>query len=120
MTALLTLPRIERLLPDKRFSVDSTLVKASASMKIFRHKDGRDGPPSPTDAGGGGTRHQHHICHFVIDARYTEARSRAIWRSLRRCRTIRNWGVFVDWLQTEPNDLHTPTGQARRRTAKSK
>jgi hypothetical protein len=47
MTAVLTLPRVQGLLSDEHFSVDGTLIKAWASMKSFRRKDGRDEPPAP-------------------------------------------------------------------------
>ena len=39
-------PAIKRLLSTEHFSVDGTLIDAWASMKSFRRKDGRDGPPS--------------------------------------------------------------------------
>ena len=47
MTAVLNLPQIQTLVSDEHFSVDGTLIKAWASMKSFRRKDGRDEPPSP-------------------------------------------------------------------------
>lgn len=53
MAAVLQLPRIEALLSDEHFSVDGTLIKAWASMKSFRRKDGKDAPP---DSGRNGER----------------------------------------------------------------
>jgi transposase len=47
MAAVLQLPRVEALLSDEHFSVDGTLIKAWASMKSFRRKDGKDEPPDP-------------------------------------------------------------------------
>jgi len=47
MAAVLQLPRIEALLSDEHFSVDGTLIKAWASMKSLRLKDGKDEPPGP-------------------------------------------------------------------------
>jgi hypothetical protein len=50
--AVLTQPRVKRLLSTEHFSVDGTLVEAWASMKSFRPKDGSGEPP----AGGGRNR----------------------------------------------------------------
>ena len=47
MSAVLTLPQVTGLLSDEHFSVDGTLIKAWASMKSFRRKDGQDEPPAP-------------------------------------------------------------------------
>jgi transposase len=47
MAAVLSLPRVQGLLSDEHFSVDGTLIKAWASMKSFRRKDGDDEPPAP-------------------------------------------------------------------------
>ena len=47
MTAVLNLPQVKALLSDEHFSVDGTLIKAWASMKSFRRKDGNDEPPAP-------------------------------------------------------------------------
>jgi len=47
MSAVLNLPRVQALVSDEHFSVDGTLIKAWASMKSFRRKDGNDEPPSP-------------------------------------------------------------------------
>jgi transposase len=49
LAAVLSRPRVKRLLSSDHFSVDGTLIEAWASMKSFRPKDGSDGPP----AGGG-------------------------------------------------------------------
>jgi transposase len=45
--ALMSLPRVRRLLSSEHFSVDGTLIDAWASMKSFRRKDGSDEPPAP-------------------------------------------------------------------------
>ena len=45
LTAVLTQPRIKRLLSSEHFSVDGTLIEAWASMKSFK-------PQEPPDAGG--------------------------------------------------------------------
>jgi IS5 family transposase len=47
MSAVLNLPRVQALVSDEHFSVDGTLIKAWASMKSFRRKDGNDEPPAP-------------------------------------------------------------------------
>jgi len=47
MDAVLNLPRVKALLSDEHFSVDGTLIRAWASMKSFRRKDGSDEPPTP-------------------------------------------------------------------------
>lgn len=44
LAALLTEPRVKRLLSHEHFSVDGTLLDAWASMKSFRPKDGSGGP----------------------------------------------------------------------------
>jgi transposase len=49
LAAVLSRPRVKRLLSSDHFSVDGTLIEAWASMKSFRPKDGSDEPP----AGGG-------------------------------------------------------------------
>ena len=46
LCAVLTQPRVKRLLSTEHFSVDGTLIEAWASMKSFRPKDGSDEPPS--------------------------------------------------------------------------
>src|SRR5262245_29206919 len=45
LAALLTEPKVNRLLSHERFSVDGTLLDAWASMKSFRPKDGSGNPP---------------------------------------------------------------------------
>lgn len=50
--AVLTQPRVKRLLSTDHFSVDGTLVEAWASMKSFRPRDGSGEPPE----GGGRNR----------------------------------------------------------------
>jgi transposase len=51
LNAVLSQPRVKRLLSTDHFSVDGTLIGAWASMKSFRPKDGSGEPPTP---GGGG------------------------------------------------------------------
>jgi transposase len=45
LAALLAEPKVKRLLSHEHFSVDGTLLKAWASMKSFRPKDGSGNPP---------------------------------------------------------------------------
>jgi len=45
LAALLTAPKVKRLLSHEHFSVDGTLLDAWASMKSFRPKDGSGDPP---------------------------------------------------------------------------
>ena len=45
LAALLAQPKVKRLLSHEHFSVDGTLLKAWASMKSFRPKDGGGNPP---------------------------------------------------------------------------
>ncbi len=45
LAALLADPQVERLLSHEHFSVDGTLLKAWASMKSFRPRDGGGSPP---------------------------------------------------------------------------
>jgi transposase len=47
MAAVLSPPRIKKLLSDEHFSVDGTLIEAWASLKSFRPKDGSGEPPGP-------------------------------------------------------------------------
>jgi transposase len=53
LAALLAEPKVRRLLSHEHFSVDGTLLKAWASMKSFRPKDGIRNPPA-----GGRNREQ--------------------------------------------------------------
>ena len=53
LNAVLSQPRVKRLLSTDHFSVDGTLIEAWASMKSFRPKDGSGEPPT---AGGGRNR----------------------------------------------------------------
>jgi len=46
LAALLAEPKVKRLLSSEHFSVDGTLLKAWASMKSFRPKDGSGNPPT--------------------------------------------------------------------------
>lgn len=45
LSALLAQPTVKRLLSAEHFSVDGTMLKAFASIKSFRAKDGSDEPP---------------------------------------------------------------------------
>jgi hypothetical protein len=45
LAALLSEPKVKRLLSHEHFSVDGTLLKARASTKSFRPKDGSGSPP---------------------------------------------------------------------------
>jgi len=47
LSGLLGLPQVKKLLSAEHFSVDGTMLKAWASMKSFRAKDGSDEPPAP-------------------------------------------------------------------------
>jgi transposase len=47
LSSLLALPEVKGLLSAEHFSVDGTLLKAWASMKSFRPRDGSGEPPSP-------------------------------------------------------------------------
>jgi transposase len=47
LNAVLSQPRVKRLLSTDHFSVDGTLIGAWASMKSFRPKDGSGEPPTP-------------------------------------------------------------------------
>ncbi len=47
LSALLAQPRVKKLLSSEHFSVDGTMLKAYASMKSFRAKNGSDEPPDP-------------------------------------------------------------------------
>lgn len=46
LSSLLALPRVKKLLSREHFTVDGTLLKAWASMKSFRPKDGSGNPPA--------------------------------------------------------------------------
>lgn len=56
LSALLALPRVKRLLSREHFTVDGTLLKAWASMKSFRPKDGSG---NPSGGGRNGERDFH-------------------------------------------------------------
>jgi transposase len=47
LAELLARPEVKRLLSSEHFSVDGTLLRAWASQKSFRRKDGGDAPPGP-------------------------------------------------------------------------
>jgi transposase len=56
LATLLDRPNVRRLLSSEHFSVDGTLIRAWASMKSFRPKDGSGKPPS---SGRNGARDFH-------------------------------------------------------------
>jgi transposase len=56
LQAVISHPRVKRLLGKDHFSVDGTLIDAWASMKSFRHKDGGDDEGGP---GRNGERDYH-------------------------------------------------------------
>ncbi|MEO1987285.1 MAG: IS5 family transposase [Martelella sp.] len=56
--AILSQPKVKRLLSTDHFSVDGTLIEAWASIKSFKPKDGSGEPPS--DAGGRNTEADFH------------------------------------------------------------
>ena len=70
LSAVLSQPRVKRLLSTDHFSVDGTLIEAWASMKSFRPKDGSGEPPA--QAAGATAR------------RISTARSAPTRRTLRR------------------------------------
>jgi hypothetical protein len=47
MAAVLPQDKVKRLLSSEHFSMDGTLLEASASPKSFRPKDGSGEPPAP-------------------------------------------------------------------------
>ena len=53
LAAILTQPRVKRLLSSQHFSVDGTLVEAWASLKSLKPKDGSNGNDEPPTGGGG-------------------------------------------------------------------
>ena len=52
LAAILTQPRVKRLLSSQHFSVDGTLVEAWASLKSLKPKDGSNGNDEPPTGGG--------------------------------------------------------------------
>jgi transposase len=58
LAAVLTPPRVKKLLSSDHFSVDGTLIEAWASMKSFRPHDGSDEEP-PADGGRNGEADFH-------------------------------------------------------------
>jgi transposase len=75
LAAVLTQPRVKRLLSSDHFSVDGTLIEAWASMKSFKAKDGQGGPPSaggrnaPADFHGEKRSNATHVSTTDPDAR---------------------------------------------------
>ena len=60
LASLLALPQVNKLLSAEHFSVDGTMLKACASMKSFRARDGSDEPPAPGRNGERDFRKQKH------------------------------------------------------------
>jgi transposase len=52
LAAILTQPRVKRLLSSQHFSVDGTLVEAWASLKSFKPRDNGNGNDAPPTSGG--------------------------------------------------------------------
>ncbi|MGO6937331.1 IS5/IS1182 family transposase, partial [Rhizobium ruizarguesonis] len=52
LSALLAQPAVKKLLSAEHFSVDGTMLKAFASMKSFRAKDGSGGDDGEPPEGG--------------------------------------------------------------------
>jgi len=52
LSAVLSIPRVKRLLSQDHFSVDGTLIQAWASMRSFKPKD--DTPPDTPELPSGG------------------------------------------------------------------
>jgi transposase len=74
LAAVLSQPKVKRLLSSDHFSVDGTLLEAWASVKSFRPKDGSGGPPSPgrngeRDFHGERRKNDTHLSTTDADAR---------------------------------------------------
>src|SRR5262245_16684332 len=76
LAAILTQPKVKRLLSLQHFSVDGTLVEAWASLKSFKPKDAGDGNEPPAggrrnaevDFRGEKRSNQTHVSHSDPDA----------------------------------------------------
>ena len=76
LAAILTQPKVKRLLSSQHFSVDGTLVEAWASLKSFKPKDAGDGNEPPAggrrnaevDFRGEKRSNQTHVSHSDPDA----------------------------------------------------
>ena len=76
LAAILTQPKVNRLLSSQHFSVDGTLVEAWASLKSFKPKDAGDGNEPPAggrrnaevDFRGEKRSNQTHVSHSDPDA----------------------------------------------------
>ena len=64
LSAILSQPKVKRLLSTDHFSVDGTLIEAWASIKSFKPKDGPKGRSWRT----------------TFECRWSECRSRLSWR----------------------------------------
>jgi transposase len=66
LAAILTQPRVMRLLSSQHFSVDGTLMEAWASLKSLKPRDGGNGNDEPPTGGGRNAevdfRHENHRC----------------------------------------------------------
>ena len=75
---MLNLPQVTGLLSDEHFSIDGTLIKAWASMKSFRRKDGHDELAAP---GRNGERNFRGVKQSNEDASHTRPPTRTRgWR----------------------------------------
>jgi Transposase domain (DUF772) len=82
--AVLSQPRVKRLLSSEHFSVDGTLIQAWASIKSFKPKppsssDGGRGRNAPADFRGQKRSNETHQSTTDPDARLYRARGRA-WK----------------------------------------
>src|ERR1700693_2380477 len=96
LSSLLSLPEVKGLLSAEHFSGDGTLLKAWASMKSFRPKDGSGEPPSPgrngeadfrktkRPNGTGGTRGGGRVERAIARGRHPRRRQELRRRGIRR------------------------------------
>jgi Transposase domain (DUF772) len=90
--AVISQPRVKRLLTTDHFSVDGTLIEAWASMKSFRPKDGSGEPP----AGGGRNREADFHGQKRSNATHastTDPESRLYRKGRARKRSSASWGT---------------------------
>ena len=89
LTAVLTQPRVKRLLSSEHFSVDGTLIEAWASMKSFRPKEPPDGGGTPDGTMGGG---RNAPADFRGDKRSNQTHCSTTDPDARLYRKGREWG----------------------------
>jgi Transposase domain (DUF772) len=100
LDAVLSQPRVKRLLNSDHFSVDGALIEAWASMKSFKPKTGADAPPAE---GGGFTARRDPTTRMLrppIPRRGCTARGRA------RRRSCASWGARRWRTATVPSSTH--------------